>query len=197
MGGYLSGRRGGRPTVESCPTLDLYKLIRQKTFLPDHHCSGSIVWTRVGSGEGVASIGYEASLRGESGQVRLCHKARLTNGEKTDVDDAILIATTVQPFGGVRWWFICPITRDRVSKLHLPDGAFSFASRRAYQLGYRSQRETLRDRASSRTFKLRNRLGGRGGIGCPIPKPKWMRWRTYDRQIERISVAEDIVEAYM
>ena len=53
-----------------------------------------------------------------------------------------------------------------------------FASRQAYGLGYRSQRETSYDRALRQAFKLRGRLGGRGGIGDDIAKPKWMRWPT-------------------
>jgi hypothetical protein len=67
-----------------------------------------------------------------------------------------------------------------VSKFHLPNGAYTFASRRAYRLGYPSQRESPRDRSITCAFKLRERLSGEGRIGDYIPKPKWMRWRTYE-----------------
>jgi hypothetical protein len=30
-----------------------------------------------------------------------------------------------------------------------------------------------------------------------IPKPKWMRWRTYDRKLEEIFAAEDVVDAHL
>jgi hypothetical protein len=168
MGGYNSGRHGGRPTVESGLTLD------------------------------VASIGYEAHMEGDGGHVRLHYTTtHAYTGEKHDSDYTITLEATIQPFGGRRWWFRCPRSGDLVSKLYLPDGAYTFASRRAYRLGYRSQRETPRDRSITRAFMLSDRLGGRGGIGDDIPKPKWMRWRTYELQIARIETAEGINTAYM
>ena len=42
---------------------------------------------------------------------------------------------SAQPFGGRRWWFICPRTGRRVLKLHKPSGALTFASRQAYITG--------------------------------------------------------------
>jgi len=69
--------------------------------------------------------------------------------------------------------------------------------RRAYRLGYPSQRESPRDRSITRAFKLRGRLNGEGGIGDYIPKPKWMRWKTYEREIARIEAAEEINNGYL
>ena len=43
----------------------------------------------------------------------------------------IKLVTTPQPFGGRRWWFLCPQTGRRATKLHLPEGAFTFASGQA------------------------------------------------------------------
>jgi hypothetical protein len=81
----------------------------------------------------------------------------------------IQLETTPQPFGGRRWWFVCPRTGRRVAKLYLPSGAFTFASRQAYRLAYRSQRETPYDRALRRGFKLRGKLGADGGMGDYVP----------------------------
>jgi hypothetical protein len=68
--------------------------------------------------------------------------------------------------------------------------------RKAYRLGYRSQRETPRDRSLSRAFALRDKIGGEGGIGDYIPKPKGMHRRTFERAMERIERAEVIVEMH-
>jgi len=197
VGGFNSGRRGGRPTIDGGPTLDLYHLIRRGLFNPGHYSTGSIFWTRVRTGERLATIGYEAYMGGGAGHVRLRYTTTTYDGEKRASDYSIALVTTPQPFGGRRWWFRCPKSGDLVGKLHLPDGADTFASRRAHRLGYCSQRETPSDRATSRAFKLRKRLGGKGAIGGHVPKPKWMRWSTYAREIARIKAAEDIVDAHM
>jgi hypothetical protein len=101
MGGFNSGRYGGRPTVESGLTLDLYKLILQRLFRPGQNLSGSIVGTRVGSGERVGSVGYKAHMAGDHGHVRLQYTTtHAYSGEKRDTDYTIALATTPQPFGG-------------------------------------------------------------------------------------------------
>lgn len=196
MGGYGSGRSGGRATTDSGLALNLPKLIRDGLFRPGCAWGGSLIWTNTTTGERVGSIGYEAHLGEESGRVRLYYTTTSNwNGERRESDYWIQLATTPQPFGGRRWWFICPRTGRRVSKLHLHGG--TFASRQAHRLAYRSQRETKYDRALRRAFKLRDRLGAVGGIGDYVPKPRWMRLRTYDQKLEEIWQAEGVVDAYL
>jgi hypothetical protein len=77
------------------------------------------------------------------------------SGEACEIDDKIFLATSRPPFGGLRWWFVCPRENRRVRKLHLPLGGRHFWSRRAYELAYASQRETKYDRALRRARKLR------------------------------------------
>jgi hypothetical protein len=43
---------------------------------------------------------------------------------------------------------------------------------------------------------LRRKLGSEEGIGDCIHKPKGMHRRTFERAMERVYRAEDIVEAY-
>jgi hypothetical protein len=61
-------------------------------------------------------------------------------------------------------------------------GGGIFACRHCYQLSYASAREDSGGRAASRADRLRARLGWEPGIlnGAGI-KPKWMRWRTFER----------------
>ena len=196
MGGYGSGRSGGRPTVESGLTLHLYRLIRQGLLVPSQNLSGSIVWTRVSTGERTASMGYEAHMSVDSGRIRLRYTTTTYGGEKRDSDYSIMLVTTPQPLGGRRWWFRCPRSGDLVSKLHLPNGAYTFASRRAYRLGYLCQRKSPRDRSLSRAFALREKIGGKGGIGDYIPRPKGMHTRTFEGVMEKIYGAEEIVDTH-
>ena len=47
-------------------------------------------------------------------------------GEEVEIDDKIFLATTRPPFGGLRWWFVCPRLNRRVRKLYLPLGGVTF-----------------------------------------------------------------------
>ena len=197
MGGYNSGNHGGRPTIEASLALNLPKLLRDGLARPNCTRHGSLIWTNTDTGEQTASIRYETHLGDTSGRMRLLYTSTdYWTGEKRAQDYWIQLEAAPQPFGGLRWWFLCPKRGDRVAKLYLPTGAHTFASRQAYRLGYRSQRESPRDRALSQAFKLRRCLGDDGGIGEYIPKPKGMHRATFDRAMNRIEVAEDVVGAH-
>ncbi len=152
-------------------------------------------WSAAWIGDETVSVDFESRLSGESGYMHLHWTStdQLT-GEKRECETRITLTTTPQPFGGRRWWFICPRTGRLPSRLHLPCGAYSFACRRAYQLGYQSQRGTPRDRALSRAYTLRQRLDNNRLIGSYIDKPKGMHWRTFERLVTRIGKAEDVVQ---
>jgi hypothetical protein len=197
MGGYGSGRSGGRATTEDGLTLDLPQLSRDGFFRLGCAGRGSFMWTNPRTGERVGSIGYKAHLGDESGRIRLVYATTRQDGKRREFDYWIALTTTPQPFGGRRWWFVCPRTGRRALKLYLPDGALTFASRQGHRLAYRSQRETKWNRALRRAFKLRGSLGAGGGIGSYVPKPKWMRLRTYDRKLEEVSAAEAVVHREM
>ena len=163
MGGYGSGRSGGRPTTDRwAHALTLSKLLRDGLFRPGCAWSGSLVWTNTTTGERVGSISYEAHLRQDSGRVRLRYTTTRWDGERRESDYWIVLETTPQPFGGRRWWFICPRTGVRAAKLHLPNGAFTFASRQAYRLAYACQREPAHDRALAACFQATGQARGGG-----------------------------------
>jgi hypothetical protein len=103
--------------------------------------------------------------------------------EPLEIDDKILLVSSRPPFGGLRWWFVCPRLNRRVRKLYLPLGGRHFWSRLAYRLPYASQRGTATDRAHRGQAKIKARLIGNldpDERDLP-PKPKWMRWRTNNR----------------
>jgi hypothetical protein len=197
MGGYGSGRSGGRPTVESSLTLDLRRLFKTGWLKVNARILGLLQWTFVSTGEETASIGFESDLGQETGYVQLRWTSmNQRSGEKRQRENHITLTTSPQPFGGRRWFFVCPRTGEHATKLHLPSGADTFASRKAYRLGYRSQRESPRDRSLSRAFALRAKIGGKGGSGTCVGKPKGMHIRTFKRAMEKIYAAEQIVDAH-
>jgi len=142
-------------------------------------------------------MGFRSDLGEESGYVQLnWTSTNRRTGETRQCENRITLTTRPQPFGGRRWFFICPRTGENATKLHLPSGAYTFASRKAYRLGYRCQRESPRDRSLSRAFAFRGKIGGKGGTGDYIEKPKGMHARTFERAMEKVYAAEEIVDAH-
>ena len=184
MGGYNSGRSATQSTVEDGLKLDLGRLMRQGWVVPGGWKAGGLTWTSSPSGEHVATIGYEADLCDKgSAWLRLHYTVTKGDGSKVERHYRVPLETTRPHFGGVRWWFVCPLTGCRAAKLYLPPGADRFAGRTAWRLAYRSQRNGALFRAQDREARIVRKLGGAYQYpNTPTPpRPKWMRWKTYDR----------------
>ena len=149
MGGYGSGWQGSRRTrVEDCLSLSVASLLRAKALVPGARTSGTWCWTYEGEPAAHATVGYEADLRDPADAwLRLRYRA---GGEP--VDHRVRLAATRPTYGGLRWWFVCPLARRdggpprRVAKLHLPPGGRYFGSRAAHGLTYASCQESGRFR---------------------------------------------------
>jgi len=98
------------------------------------------------------------------------------------------LASASRHFGGIQWYFVCPRTCRRCTVLWRPSGANQFASRQAWgprRVAYRSQFLDRDNRAHHAQSKIKHHLCELGSFepnewDFP-PKPKWMRWRTYER----------------
>lgn len=107
------------------------------------------------------------------------------------IDQQITLVPLPRHFGGRQWFFICPYVGRRATVLWMPPGARSFASRQRWgrQVAYSSQFLTPIDRVHSGKAKINRRLCRVGGYDPDDweipPKPKWMRWRTYERAVEK------------
>ncbi len=139
-------------------------------------------------GEMVASIDIHTESR--TG-VRLRYQVK-AGGKAEQKDYRVPIAWTPCHLGGERPWFLCPCCHRRVAKLY---GGAVFACRHCWRLNYASQQASKRDRASDRSWKLRQALGCDEGFLCLpaecIPKPKGMHWRTFERKIEQLKQVDD------
>lgn len=145
------------------------------------HVWGNLHWTC--GGQDAGSISYAAKMH-EPG----CERLELTftnirQGGREKMRQTITLTHTQPNYGGKRWWMLCPVNGRRVAKLYLPCGGDIFASRKAWQLGYQSQREGRRDRAFGRLFQLQKKLGCNQGWEQPIFKPKGMWERTWQRHL--------------
>ena len=77
------------------------------------------------------------------------------------------------------------VSENRPTHIQVPEGGAHFWNRQAYDLGYACQRDDRFRRLQRRAAKLIGQLGdGSEGWDTPPSKPKWMRWRTYERKYE-------------
>jgi hypothetical protein len=86
-------------------------------------------------------------------------------------------------FGGLRWHWVCPATGRNVRYLYLPNGGTQFLSRAAYKLRWQTTCSTKLAKSHLRLARIAKKLGAeyRGFSHEPPPRPKWMRWWTYER----------------
>lgn len=184
MGGYNSGRRYGDPIAEESLRIDLAWMISTRRAVPGSRVSGTLGWTRGGEPSGTISYACDMSDPERSFLELRFAVTRHSTGQKTDHSQHIPLSYTEPHFGGKRWWMHCPRTCERVGKLFCPSGAELFASRKAYRIGYRSQRVTKRDAVFERLFRIQDRLGCERGWGNWITRPKGMHHKTFERYLD-------------
>jgi hypothetical protein len=110
----------------------------------------------------------------------------------------ITLVSRPRHLGGYQWFFLCPTTRRLATVLWKPPGATRFLSRQAWgrQVAYRAQFQNASDRAYLGKERIKARLIGDldpAEWDLP-PKPKWMRWETYNRYVERFDEYEAVLD---
>jgi hypothetical protein len=179
MGGWGSGRHGGRPTIEDGLTVDLGLMLRRGWARDGAAGTGTLSWSS--NGAPVAKIQHHFEMTDpENAHLTLTYTRTPRSGAPEKVEQRIRLTWTRPNYGGRRWWMICPYSGRRVSKLHLPPGGDRFASRLAWRLNYQSQRSAHRDRPFDRLFRLQRRLGSYEGWEAGLRKPKGMWAKTYE-----------------
>lgn len=193
MGGWGSGRYGGRPTADASLRIDLAWMMRTGRAKDGAAIWGSLSWSR--GGEHSGSIGYRA-IMDTPGEERLeLSYTRGKGDEAEQVKQTVRLCSTRPNYGGKRWWMICPYRGIRVGKLYLPPGGDRFASRQAWRLGYHIQRVGKHDRASERLFRLQRKLNCDLGLGAFPKRPRGMWHRTYERHLQRYWALEEAADA--
>jgi hypothetical protein len=115
-----------------------------------------------------------------------------------DFNERFTLVARARHFGGRQWYFMCPAMNRPVSVLWRPPGARRFWSRRAWgrQVAYASQFSDPDNRAHLGKARIKARLIADldpDEWDLP-PKPKWMRWSTYNRHVERYDAYEGILD---
>jgi hypothetical protein len=195
MGGFGSGRRGWKVTVEGCRTLKLdvnrvTKALRGAVGRADLAALPMVEravwsWKTEGAAEPRAHVLVTLTLYADHGTARLQFDIAQPSRRTGRRDQFVNLETTPCRFGGVRWWWVCPATGRRCAALYLPNGGHLFLSggRGAYRLAYASQNEDAMGRSHGRLRRMHRRLGGAYTHADDVlpRRPKWMRQRTYER----------------
>jgi hypothetical protein len=154
MGGY---RLGAKITVEEATKLNIVKL---KEFgLLKGYGASTLTWTYRLSGR-QNSIGIIVDTNELYAKVNYTNTNRST-GKKTDYDYKIQLTTTPCHFGGVRYWFICPLVINgaycgrRTGTLYIVSGGNYFGCRHCYDLSYESRNENHSGRFGQMGYYLK------------------------------------------
>ena len=127
MGGYGSTRWGShaaKTTVEQCLVIDAALWMREGIVGEGVWRSGTCRWTSP-TGEPQGAVSFQVNTIDVA-----CPTVRLmyTMPGTGELDYAVPLQT-IQPYwGGVRWWFTCPLVMNgrrcgrRVQKLYMPSG---------------------------------------------------------------------------
>jgi hypothetical protein len=184
-----------RPRQRTCLQqglkLDINLLARRGLIAPGSATGPHAIRWVNSNGEVIASGWISADMQGDAEGWLNIHIGEL--------EQTIALVTMPRHYGGQQWFFVCPLTKGRASVLWLPRGARQFASRHAWpgKVAYSSQLMTPIDRAHLGKERIKRRLIGDldpEAWDLP-PKPKWMRWRTYRRLVERFERYEAAIDA--
>lgn len=176
MGGFNSGRHGGKSTTNGINQLDVRKWQRDGLLTPGTRFNST--WSRNGRDTGSISVIVN------TGSVSLIYRHGGDSGQ--DVSCPVLIDWTPCNYGGQRAWWQCPCCGRRVALLY---AGKMFACRHCQQLAYASDGVAKDDKPYSRADKLRKRLGWCAGVANPPGnKPRGMHWQTYLRLLNQLNV---------
>ena len=196
MGGLGSGRNSGRPIIDQGLKVDLRSLRRNGQFKCDgNHYHTQLHWTWSYTGEKVGNVRMSYCAGGEGSWLRLEYTATPYGEEPIRVNETFELERFPQPFGGHRWYVICPRTHRRCQCLYLPPGATRFRSRQGFgvRLQYLSQTYDRRTRLMETGRRIAAKVLRVGPAKWREeyrdwdfpPKPQWMRWKTYNRHYSR------------
>ena len=136
MGGYGSGRRSDRWTTDDCVRINLSKL--KQLGMLQRHCMSrhEQVWSQYG--QAIAKLVLVTDVHCLKSSPCLTIKGYAFGKA---IDGVIQLDEYALPYGGERWYELCPRTGRRSAVLVLPPGEVQFASVSGWNVAYSSERE--------------------------------------------------------
>lgn len=184
MGGFGSGRRSNRPTTDDCLRINLSNL--KQLGMLQRHCMTrrEQVWSQYGQSIADLTLVTDVHCLEPSPCLRITGRAF---GKA--INCVVYLEEYPLPYGGERWYALCPRTGRRSTSLVLPPGEVQFASVKGWNVSYGSQRECPIHRGHRAINKAQT---GLRGLSKYTRKPT--RERLLDRLIERWVFVEDKID---
>jgi hypothetical protein len=186
-------RQRRRICLEAGLKLELYKLMRQGCVIPGSFTAFHTSWSNNYTNEQTAIAVMSADMRAKhEGYLRV---------QMHDLDQTIILTPRARSLGGHQWYFMCPYEDRCCWVLWRPPGANGFRCRQGWgrRVAYTSQFLDRDHRAHRGKAKIKAKLLG----DCDPdewelpPKPKWIRWRTYNRLADRFASYQEILDEGM
>lgn len=136
------GRHINKKVLNGRLSLSVFQLRRLGYFV-GAGAIGSLSWS-TGGGVSISRISIASRTTYPSECVTVAYELNNQHGEKENLNYSIPLTASICNYGGVRYWFICPLDRGgtpcgrRVAALYLTDRYFG--CRQCLGLTYRSQR---------------------------------------------------------
>ena len=170
--------------------LDLNKPMRQGVVRRGERSGPYLIrWTNSYTGELTANALLTADMRRD-------HEGTL-HIQMADMEQSIILTPRRRYLGGHQWYFMCPREGRCCSVLWRLPGAGEFRSRKGWsgRVAYTSQFLDRDQRAHRGQAKIKACLIGDNNPdeSALPPKPKWMRWKTYNSFVERFDKYEAIL----
>ena len=180
MGGYGSGRRSKRPTTDDCLRINLSNL--KQLGMLQRHCMTrrEQVWSQYGETIAQLTLVTDVHCLEPSPCLRITGHAF---GKV--IDCVVYLEEQSLPYGGERYYALCPRTGRRCTALVLPPGQKHFASVKGWNVAYGSQRECPIHRGHRAIDKAQKRLRGLS---------KYTRTPTRERLLDRLIERQVFVE---
>jgi hypothetical protein len=175
MGGYGSGRRSNRWTTDDCLRINLSNLKQLGNLQRNWMARHEEVWSQYGQTTARLTLVTDVHCLEPSPCLRITGRAF---GKV--IDCVVWLEEQPLPYGGERWYALCPRTGRRCTALVLPPGQTHFASVKGWNVAYGSQRECPIHRGHRAIYKAQER---RKALSKYTRKPT--RARLWDRLIER------------
>jgi hypothetical protein len=180
MGGYGSGRRSNRPTTDDCLRINLSNL--KQLGMLQRHCMTrrEQVWSQYGQTIANLTLVTDVHCLEPSPCLRITGRAF---GKV--INCVVYLEEQPLPYGGERYYALCPRTGRRSTALVLPPGRVQFASVKGWNVAYGSQRECPIHRGHRAIDKAQKRLR---------ELSKYIRTPTRERLVDRLIERQVFVE---